>query len=224
MLKKLLPVFLLTIALIFNSTACAPGDELPDRLYLRGLNLSGENPLTLSGDGLVYLELRPDLDFESVRANGKPTQVSRGIVHGFSLPIYAADDEELFLQIHIPHRWDEYSDILIHIHCYLDSPNTDKNFNLQLSWASFSDGDIIPATGTDLTVETSTGTAAQYQSFHIDYTIDYDIVPADPLQSSDELHLRVRRLDASANEIAGEVVITHLGAVFRRDKLGSATP
>ena len=188
--------------------------------YFGHLHLNEFDPFRLTGDALVYIELRPDLDFETVRAHGTPTQVSRGIVHGFSLPIYAANNEELFLSTHVPYRWDGVSDILVHIHCYLDTGNTDKRFNLQLSWESFTDGDVIPNTSNDLTVETQTGTAPQYQSFHIAYTLDYDIDAGDVLASSDELHLRVRRLAASTDEIAGEVVITHVGVVFRRDKLG----
>ena len=217
-MKRALLGLLLIITLLL--TGCVAG-QWYDPVYFQDLTLEG--PLKLTGDGKVYFELRPDLDFETVRANGAPTRVVRGLVKGFSLPTYSVG-EELFLETHVPDRWDNASDILLHIHCYLDTVNTDKNFNLQISWMNFTDGDLIPATSHDLTVETPTGTAAQYQSFHISYTIDYDISPADPLVSSDELHLRLRRLDASANESAGEIVITHVGLVFLRDKLGSTTP
>jgi len=209
----------LVLALVLL-VGCSSGDWT-DPVYLQDLDLEG--PLTLTGDGKVYFELRPDLDFETVRANGAPTRVVRGLVKGFSLPTYSVG-EELFLEAHVPDRWDNASDILLHIHCYLDTANTDKNFNLQMSWVHYTDGDVVPSGSHDLTVETPTGIAVQYQSFHISYTIDYDISPADPMSSSDELHLRLRRLDASADEIAGEVVITHVGLVFLRDKLGSPIP
>lgn len=218
-MKKRLGVALIAVILLVSLVGCSANDPLQETIYL-----AGEPPLTLVRDGLVYLELRPDIDFESVRANGKPTQVSRGIIHGFSLPIYAADYEELFLEQHVPYRWDGNSDILVHVHCYLDTANVDKRFSIQLSWQNFSDGDIVPNTSNDLTVETQTGNAAQYQSFHLDYVIDYDIVPADPIASSDELHFRIRRIAASADEITGEVVITHVGLVFVRDKLGGPIP
>lgn len=192
--------------------------------YFEHLHLSGTSPLRLTGDAKVFIELRPDLDFETVKAQGKPVRVLRGIIKGWEFPIYNNDNQELFLEMHVPHRWDEASNILLHLHCYLDTANTDKNFNLQVSWESFTERDLIPATSNDVEVETVTGTAAQFQSFHIDFTIDYDIDPADPIQSSDELHFRIRRLDASADEIAGEVVITHIGLVFLRDKLGNSAP
>ena len=246
MRKDCLGLILICLLLLVG---CFPGDPLPETAYtqdvLPGTNhtssigsasyiyehgyfdhihISGADPLRLTGDAKVYFELRPDLDFETVRAQGKPTQVARGVIHGFSLPIYSNDNEELFLSMHTPDRWDNVSNILVHIHCYLTSANDGKNFNLQVSWMHYTDGDVVPDGSYNLTVETATGTAVQYQSFHIDYTLDYDIVPADPIASSDELHLRLRRLDASTNEIAGEVVITHVGLVFLRDKLGNPTP
>ena len=222
MVKKLLLGLLLTAILVLL-TACGLGDELPDKLYLRDINLSGENPLTLTGDGLVWFELRPDLDFETVRANGMPTWVKRGIVGGWSLPPNEVN-EELYMELHAPDRWDNASDIHVHIHYYLDTANTGKNVNLELSWVYTTDGDIIPNTSTILTEETTTGTAAQYQSYRVAFLLDYDVIPADPLVSSDEIHLKLRRIDATSDEAAGEIVITHVGLVFRRDKLGVETP
>lgn len=201
----------------------ASGNEFAEG-HFDSLYLHGTPPMLLEGSGKVYFELRPDLDFESVRANGKPTQVGRGVIKGWSLPIYSNDNEELFFGTHTPHRWDGASDILIHIHCYLDTANDGKNFNLQLSWMYFTNDDVIPGTSHNITMERATGAAAQYQSFHLEGVIDYDIAPEDILKSSDELHFRLRRLAASENEIAGEIVVTHIGLVFLRDKLGSQIP
>ena len=222
LLLSLIPTLILIVVLTL-SFACSPGDELPDRLYLDSINLSGGEPLTLTGDGLVWLEFRPDIDFETVRANGKPTWVKRGVIGGWSLPPNAVG-EELYMEIHAPNRWDEASNVYVHIHYYLDTKNTGKNVNLELSWTYFTEGDIIPDTSTDLTEETTTGTAAQYKSYQVEFILDYDITPANPLASSDELHLKLRRIDATSNEAAGEIVVTHIGVVFRRDKLGAETP
>lgn len=221
----ILPATILILLLAGCGTA---SDPVPasyfEYLHSSNITLVGLNPITLEDDALVWIELRPDLDFETVRAQGKPTQVSRGVTHGFSLPIYNNDNEELYLATYIPFRWDEASDIIVHIHCYLDTANVDKRFNIQLSWKNFSDGDIIPATSNDLTTETQTGAVAQYKSYYVHFIIDYDIAPADPVISSDELHLRIRRLAASADEIAGKIVITHVGVTFQRNKLGSPVP
>lgn len=60
--------------------------------------------ISLEGDGQVWLEFRVDLDFESVRAHGVPTWVTRGVFGGFSLPVGGAD-EELQFECCVPDRW-----------------------------------------------------------------------------------------------------------------------
>ncbi|MDD5220913.1 MAG: hypothetical protein PHV11_10125, partial [Candidatus Bipolaricaulis sp.] len=76
-----------------------------DDLYSGQLTLSDTNPLTLVGNGMVWLEFRPDLDYTTITAQGKPTWVTRGVFGGYSLPIYAADNEELFFELCVPDRW-----------------------------------------------------------------------------------------------------------------------
>ncbi|MCK9601322.1 MAG: hypothetical protein M0R06_19940 [Sphaerochaeta sp.] len=179
-------------------------------------------PITLGAGALVFIELRPSLDFSTQIALGKPTLVYRGMFRGYSLPVYAVDNEELFFNECVPQRWDAASDILVHVHCYLNTANTDKNFNLQLDWEHFTPGtDVVPNTSNTVPVETPTGTAAQYKSFVVSFTVDYDIDDPDNITYDDNLSFRLRRIAASANEIAGEVVITHVGVIFRRNKLGA---
>lgn len=186
---------------------------------IAGFESTGQ--ITMSGDGLVYLELRPEINWERIRgANGVPTKVTRGIIEGFSLPVYDANDEELYFDVCVPDRWQEATDIVVHCHCYLASANTDKKFKLRLEWEHFTIGDAAPSTDNDVDVETDTGTAAQYKSFEVLFTIDYDIDSGDAILIDDQLHFRLTRLDATSAEIAGEVVITHLGVTFQRNKLG----
>lgn len=177
--------------------------------------------VTLHGTAKTTFELRPDMDFATVQAHGKPTWVRRGVVGGFSLPVYAAN-EELFTSIHVPFRWDGVSDIEVHIEGYLDTANTGKKFQLRVAWENVTCGiDVVPATSNDVDVELDTGTAAQYQSFHTHFIIDYDIDGAgNEIIASDCLYLRLYRIAASSNEITGEFVITHIGVRFNRDKLG----
>ena len=225
-MKKKLLLSLILVIVLTCPFACAPGDELPDRLYLDSLSIKGENPIILTGDGKVYIEFRPDLDFTTITALGKPTWVTRGVFGGFSLPIYVGgQNEELFFDICAPNRWDEASDAYAHIHCFLDTANTDKNFNLEVAWNYFTKfEDVVPDTVYTITVEVNTGTAAQYQAYQMDLPIDYDIRPDDPLKWDDNMGFRLRRVDASADEITGEIVVTHFGLVFLRDKLGSSAP
>ena len=218
-LRYTIPVVLLLLStLVLGCLASAPIEET--------LYLGADPPIILVKDGLVYLEFRPDLDFETVRANGAPTWVTQGAFGGFSLPIYtAANNEELHFDMCIPDRYDGASDVYVHIHCWLDTANTDKNFNLEVAWNYFTVGeDVVPDAFYTITSETATDTAPQYQTFQVEFIIDYDLHPLDLLTEDDNLGLRLRRLDASVDEIEGEVVITHFGVIFSRDKLGSPIP
>lgn len=171
----------------------------------------------------VTLEIRPELDFETIRGQlGVPTLVKRGIIGGFSLPVLAGDNEELFLSVHIPKRWDGASDIKVHVEGYLDTANNTKKFQLRVAWENLTCvTDIIPATSNNVNVETTTGNWVQYQGFEIEFIVDYDIDGAGAeIAVGDCLFLHLYRLAASGNEIAGEVVITHIGVVFEREILG----
>ena len=190
--------------------------------YLGHLHLYGEDPFRLVDDAKVWIEFRPDLDFESVRANGKPTWVTRGAFGGFSLPLFAVG-EELFLDLCIPDRWDGVSDIRVQLDVWLDTAQDAANdaFRLQVSYNSLTSGeDVVPNTFTNIEVETTTGVAVQYQT----YLIAFDI-PAGVMEGDDLLALRLRRVNVVAgNEIDGEVVVGHVGLVFRCDKLGNVIP
>ncbi len=178
-------------------------------------------PVLLKGEGLVYIELRPDLDFETIRGNvGIPTLETQGIFRGFSLPLWVADNnEELFATICVPSRWDGASDIYVHLDCWLALAEVNKNFNLQVTWEHYNPGtDAIPATSANVEVET-VANAAQFQSYTVEFTLAYGDLLAD-----DIIGLRIRRIAAVGAECVGEIVINHYGVIFRRDKLGVATP
>lgn len=193
----------------------------------RELVLTNEPPVTLEGDGRIWIEFRPDTDFETVRANGKPTWIIRGVFGGFSLPIYAADNEELYADICVPNRWDEGSDIYVHFDVWLDTAQdaADDSFRLQLAWENRDPGaGVVPNTSTTVEVETTTGICPQYSCFQPEFLIDYD-GGARTIEGDDNLTLRLRRIAVvDGIEIAGEVVIDHVGVIFRCDKLGNPIP
>jgi len=168
----------------------------------------------------VSIRLRPAIDMAKIAGAGKPTIVYRGAFRGFSLPTYAADEEIFFMIPHVLSRWDGKSDFTVHIHGYLDTANTAKKFKLQCSWNHMCPGDAVPATFNDLTDETTTGTWAQYRSFEVTFDLDYDIDAADIIESGDVIGCRLRRLAASADEIAGEVVIVSIDIETHINKVG----
>jgi len=187
-------------------------------------------PIILVDQGLVYIELRPDLDYDTIRGQaGVPTLVTRGIFRGFSLPEYVAEPdnyEQLFATICVPSRYAEASAIIVPLYCWLAIAEDSKNFNLELGWEHYTPGtDIVPATSHLIPVETATGaSAAQFQSYKVSFTLDYDVHDPNNIVGDDIMGLRVRRLAATPPDCVGEIVIDHYGVIFRRNKLGTLTP
>lgn len=109
----------------------------------------------------------------------------------------------------------------VHIHCWLSAAQTVATdaFRLYLEFETFTPGeDVVPIIGEDIVVEILTGVVAQYQSYNVVFPIDMIGVEGD-----DSLGFRLQRI-ASSDEIAGEVVIQHVGLVVLCDKVGSPTP
>ena len=193
-------------------------------LHAKKIELSESPPILLTGSARSWIEFRPDLDPTKLAVNAKPTMVERGIAVGYSLPLYAAD-EELFYQICVPNRWDNASDIHVHLHGWLDTAQDEAAdaVNLTLEWEHFTVGDVVPDTNNSVITEVVTGIASQYTVYQFNFTIDYDIDAGDAILADDEIEFRLFRT-ASSHEMVGEVVICHVGVIFRCDTIGSATP
>jgi len=182
----------------------------------------GQSETFLTTASNRYRTMTFPIQVSRIIASGKPTQVTQGLFRGFSLPTYAAD-EEVFSCICVPKIWDAASDITVYIGGWLNTANTDKKFNLQVSWQHWTPGDVVPTTTTDVPVETETGTADQYKSFKIAFTLDYDVNTPNNLAVGDALGIRIRRLDASENEIAGEFVVEGADLVYKINAFGGTT-
>jgi hypothetical protein len=158
----------------------------------------------------------------------KPTQIRRGGGFGYSLPIYSADDEELFCEEFIDGRWDGASDITFSVIGYLDTAETDgDDFALQLSWANkATDAGVWPSATTDVVVETNCPAPrnAQFSIYKVSFTIDWD-APATDVTASDFFAARLRRIAVAgggAVEIAGEFVVLAFVITYTVDKVFKA--
>jgi hypothetical protein len=174
-----------------------------------------------------YLTNRPALYYGKYTGPGapKPTPVERGGVLGFSMPIYAGDDEELFFRDHVPGRWNGASDITVEAKCYIDTANTaGEKFQFQLSWynSSFS-GVTIAATTTDVKTETTIVSGTQYAAYTVSFTVDWDVVTPD-IAAGDLLSMRLRRIavEAGGDECEGEIVVADITVKYQVDKVYKA--
>jgi len=210
-LQILLGFILLLILLL---PGCYAGDWSDD-VYLEQLTLG--DPLVLAEEGRVYTQKTMPIQIARVIAAGVPTRVEVGIFQGFSLPI-GGTNEELFTCQCVPADWDG-SAMYLYVGGWLDTANTDKNFQLRMSHDHWTHGDVVPNAVTNVDVETATGTAAQYTTFKIQFTI----VPGD-ITEGDALGIKLVRIAASTDEITGEFVVEGMVLVYKIDSLGGTTP
>lgn len=189
------------------------------------LDISAAGVLTLVGTAKRALIMRPDIDFGTVQAHGKPTSVTIGAFQGFSMPIYAADNEELFISHTVPGRWDEASDIIVHLLVALSAgEDVGDNFKFQLSWNHVADGDVIPAATHDVLVEQAVlaGRNAQYDVYELTFTLDYDVDTPDDIVAHDRLGMRLWRIDATNPDVSNEIIVLDWHLHYNVDKMFQA--
>lgn len=181
-----------------------------------------DEPVKLRSDGIAYGTVTVNFDYATIIGQGKPTLVNRGITKGFSLPVYSADNEELFSCKSTPLDWDNTANPTVYVGCYLDTANTGKKFKLQVSWTctDLMNNAVVSAGSTDVETETDTGTAAQYTGFKVGFVMD---LVAGGCNNGYKLACRIRRLAASSVEIAGEVVVCGMAVKYPVNKLGATS-
>lgn len=222
-MKKLL--FIPILVLILALTSCGfPGEPMLDDAYPRDVYFTEGYGIILEGDSKVWLEFRPELDFDVVKKNAVPLSHTRGIFTGFELPIYNNDDQELFFDICVPDRWDGTSMSHIHMDIFLiDAQSDGEAFKLQVFWEHYTPGvDVVPDISAPEEIETATGDSAAFQSFQIHFDI-----PAGDMLGDDILAFRLRRVVATVDDDIGAeelVIIQHVGVIFLCDKLGNPDP
>ena len=138
---------------------------------IRVRGLESTDQITMSGDGQAYIIVDGDLDYATIIGTGKPTAVTLGIFRGYSLPLYAAN-EELFFCFPVPPQYSGEADIICVVCGYISLAEDTKKFQLRIAWEHVTAGvDVFPVTSNDVDVETDTGaTAPQFQSYHIEFT------------------------------------------------------
>jgi len=205
-------------------------ESIPGGTHIGGaanyLDISDGGVLTLAGTAERKLSLRPGIDFTTQIAHAKPTQVTIGIFKGFSFPIYAVDDEELFLRQCIPGRWNGTSDILFCAGlCLSAAEDVGDYFKFRLSWEHTAVGEEVPITSNDVDVEQAVliGRSAQYSMYKLDFVIDYDIDGVgNEIKDGELLAGRVRRLDATNPDVSNEIILLNWATVYNVDKMYKA--
>ena len=168
----------------------------------------------------VYKTKQVVFDYSRISDYSKPTRVTRGILDGYSLPVNASDNEELYCNIMIPEDMDVKTDPELILTGWLDTANTAKKFKISMEAQvhDFGANTVVSSSSTSHDEETTTGTWAQYTSFDISYTLDATTLG---ITEGDGIALRIFRKAASADEITGEVVIHSAYLKYVSDKAGT---
>jgi hypothetical protein len=212
-----------------NGTSDFTADSSGNKLIGDGINqvsISTTGVITFEGTAERTLVLRPAFDATPQIAHAKPTRVSLGIASVYSLPVYNTDNEELFFREIVPGRWDGVSNITFCVIAALSgAEDVGDKFNLQFSWEHQKIGEPFKVTSNDVPVETTVlaDHSAQYDTYCVEFAIDYDIDTAsDLILARQPLFGRLRRLAASSLEVTNEILITNWYVRYTVNKILAA--
>ena len=156
------------------------------------------------------LTLRPSLNVFEVKKEAVITQGEVGVFFGYILPLWTAH-EELFLSQIAPGRWNEVSDIGIHMYVALGgAEDVGDRFQLRISWEHAPETGVLPNTLHDVDVETTVlaGRAAMNDIYKVVFILDYDIDGGgNEVKPHELIGMRLRRIAATVNEVANDVMI-----------------
>lgn len=192
-----------------------------------GITLDVEDGITFSGTAERHLSMRPFLVLGKNTNPFKPTVVQYGAYSGYSLPIFAADDQELFFNEYVAGRWDGSSNLTVSVIGYLSgAEDVNDDFNLSLDWACQAAGSgAISSTATTVYQVTNiaAGRAAQYSMYRVDLPIDWDL-PAADMTASQIFSARLYRTAVGAGnvEMSGNFVVCLVMIQYQVDKVFKA--
>lgn len=164
-----------------------------------------ETGLEFEASDVGYLTIKPELNIDEIKKQLVPVQMDIGVFHGYLMPIYDDDYEEMHFRQMIPGRWDGVSDIHFHVTMAIsDTEDVGDKFKFQLDWAKFAHINTVPITFSTIEMETTilTGRTAQYNVYNVCFDIPYASIDKDQLFGG---HLR--RIAASANEVSNNIII-----------------
>lgn len=191
--------------------------------YPNVTTIGADGKITMGGTSKGLMKLRAEMDFTSQISAAKPTQVASGVFKGFSFPVYAADNEELFFKEVVPDEWDGVSDIIFNVKMALSgSEDVGDNFKFQFSWQHSKCEGIIPSTFNDVEIEAAVliDRNSQHDQYCFEFVMDYDIGGVgDEIKHQELLGGRLRRIDATNPDVDNEIIVVDWHTHYMTDKL-----
>lgn len=185
------------------------------------LNISATGIVTMAGGALCKLQLRPQLVQTTAKASGTPTQITRGLNIGYSLPIWNSNDEELYCRLRIPNRWDGTTNPMFGICCTLAAgEDVGDKFKFQLEWQTEAAGAVMGTTTSNCTSEQTvlTGRNEAYDTYFLFFTFNATDV-ANPIIAGEMLQIRLRQIAASSSPVTGEIIVWDWTSIWPVNKM-----
>jgi hypothetical protein len=187
------------------------------------LNIGATGLVTMQGAALAKLQLRPQLVQTTAKASGTPTQVTRGLNVGYSLPVWNASDEELYCRLRIPNRWDGSTDPQFGICTTLmnvGGEDVGDKFKFQLEWQTSKAGDVMGTTTSNCVSEQTvlTGRNDQYDTYFLFFTMNADDTN-NPIVAGRMMQCRLRQIAASSSAVTGEIAVWDWVSIWPVNKM-----
>lgn len=177
--------------------------------------------LYYAGDCLKYITSRPALvNSQTKISDNKPTEVYRGCNVGYSFPIFAGDDEELYCKLRVPARWDGVTNPEFFVVCTLTgNEDVGDKFKFQFEWQVSHKGNVMGTTTSAAYSEQTilTGRTAAHNIYTIVFTLDADDVN-NTIVGGYMMQGRLRRVASSGTEVSNEIAVWDWAAKWPLDK------
>lgn len=163
----------------------------------------------------------PFLDENYANDKGIPTLFERGLFKGYLMDIWetpAKPFEELSFRLRAPHTWDGITNPwFVCIALTTGVEDIGDKYKFQMEWQSEDILHVIPDTAQEtLTSEVTLTTVDAWYADIIAFECD-----AATMVAGQNIQWRLRRVAASANEVANEPGILHWDTRWKMNKLGT---
>jgi len=187
------------------------------------VQFSSTGVMTLAGTAKRKITIQIMADAIDLVAHSKPTQVEVGVYKAFSMPIFSADNEELFYSLRTPYMWDGISDFEVCLDVAIsDVEDLGDTFKFQMSWEHIAHDGTISTSVHDVETQTAVvaGSVAQYSTYHVHFTMDHDADGGgNKVLPDDLLGFRLRRIASSGTEVDNEILVLNAVVEFNIDKI-----
>lgn len=167
-----------------------------------------------------WFSREPFLDENAANTLGKPTAITRGMFHGYSLPINGGE-EALQFRVRAPFRWDGITNPwFVAITSILAAEDVGDKYKFQLQWASKDIGYVIPdAADETLTAEVTVVDGTAYYAEIVAFEMD-----ATKIISGENIQGVLQRITSGEPAVTAEVGVWHWDMRWKANKVGKTSP